>query len=271
MDLSALSATRDGKFLVFLILALVFLPGCPYRSDPPPVKFSYIIVNSYPHDPQAFTQGLAWDRGKVYEGTGLFGRSSLRLVDLETGAVTKKIDYEARIFAEGITVFRDRIYQLTWKNNIVFAYDKNTFSPVNTWHFAGDGWGITHDNRNLIVSDGSPTLCFLDPDTLAEKRRITVHDQAGPVSNLNELEYINGTIFANIWKSERIAIIDPESGGVEGWIDLSRLRKSAGPVERQDVLNGIMYNPEEDRLFVTGKRWPALFEIRLIAAERDRK
>ncbi|MDW7771383.1 MAG: glutaminyl-peptide cyclotransferase [Desulfobulbaceae bacterium] len=258
---------RYIKFLFFIIFPLCWLPGCPGEAGLIPARFSCVIISSYPHDAAAFTQGLAWDEGSVYEGTGLHGRSSLRLVNLRTGEIEKRIDYGNRIFAEGITIFEDKIYQLTWHNNIVFAYDKKNFSLVSTWRFPGEGWGITHDNRNLIVSDGSATLYFLDPETMAEKRRITVLDHSGPIHHLNELEYIKNRIYANIWESDEIAIIHPDSGRVEGWIDLSGLRDRLPDEHGQpNVLNGIMYAPEEDRLFVTGKLWPLLFEIKLIPA-----
>jgi glutamine cyclotransferase len=263
MVLLSLFAKRYSKLLFLFISLVICLPGYARDPEPVPAKFSYAIVSRYPHDASAFTQGLVWDQDKVYEGTGLFGRSSLRRVDLRTGAIQQVIEYEKHIFAEGITVFQNKIYQLTWKNNVVFAYDQQSFSLIKTWPLSGEGWGLTHDGRNLIMSDGTAALYFLDPDTMNEKRRITVHDQTGPIHNLNELEYIKGLVYANIWKSNRIAMIDPGSGRVVGWIDLSGLQDSLNQAEQQDVLNGIMYDAEDDRLFVTGKLWPTLFEIRL--------
>lgn len=230
-----------------------------------PELFSYVLVGTFPHDPEAFTQGLAWDNGNVYEGTGLYGQSSLRRVDLQTGKVELRRDYDSHIFAEGITIFNDVIYQLTWKNNIIFKYDKKDFSLIDSWSFPHQGWGVTHDNEHLIVSDGTARLYFLDPTTLLEERRISVHDNHGPVSRLNELEYVNTKIYANIWQTDRIAVISPADGVVTGYLDLSGLsaRMKHGP--GTGVLNGIMYDPDADRLFVTGKRWPSLFEIKLIA------
>lgn len=254
---------KNGRTLfILLVFLLTGLPGCT-NSQEAPARYSCAIVNSYPHDTEAFTQGLAWDLGRVYEGTGLYGRSSLRLVDLRTGRVVKKLAYDQRIFAEGVTVFRDRIYQLTWKNNLVFAFDKDTLSHLKTWTYPGEGWGITHDGRSIIVSDGTAVLSFLDPDSMDVLKRITVHDLQGPVRNLNELEFVKGTIYANIWQTNRIALIDPESGRVKGWLDLSELMAEMDLQGQQKVPNGIMYAPEEDRLFVTGKLWPLLFEIRL--------
>lgn len=243
---------------------LFWLPGCSGDTPPSTENFSYLVVNSYPHDPKAFTQGLVWDRNSVFEGTGKRGRSSLRKVELFTGKVLKQIDHEQSIFAEGITVFKNRIYQLTWKNNIVFVYDRNDFSQIKSYPYPREGWGITHNNHHLIVSDGTPTLYFLDPDTLNNKGKITVHDNSGPIKYINELEYIKGRIYANVWKSNRIAIIHPDTGFVTGWIDLSGLANRLKYNHKPDVLNGIMYDSTEDRLFVTGKFWPTLFEIKLV-------
>ncbi|MCI5224046.1 MAG: glutaminyl-peptide cyclotransferase, partial [Candidatus Electrothrix sp. AR4] len=172
--------------------------------------------------------------------------------------------YERRFFAEGITIFGDKIYQLTWRNKRVFQYEKKDFHLVTSWPFPREGWGITHDTEQLIVSDGTAHLYFLDPETLAEKRRISVHDNKGEVARLNELEYIQGTIYANIWQTDRIVIIQPKNGSVTGWLDLAALSDQMRNNKKTGVLNGIMYDPEQDRLFVTGKLWPSLFEIRTV-------
>ncbi|MCI5131138.1 MAG: glutaminyl-peptide cyclotransferase [Candidatus Electrothrix sp. EH2] len=254
---------------IFFIFLFLFF-GTSALSVPAqilkPLEFSCTVVREYPHDPKAFTQGLAWDKGKVYEGTGRYGHSSLRSVDLKTGLVNRQRDYTDRFFAEGVTVFQDRIYQLTWKNKKVFLFEKENFSVLGSWPYPREGWGITHDGNELIASDGTAQLYFLDPKTLEEKRRITVRDDQGPVTQLNELEYVRGAIYANVWKTDQIAIIRPQDGAVSGWLDLSGLSAKVRSIwkAKTDVLNGIMYDPADDRLFVTGKLWPSLFEIRVV-------
>ncbi|RMF04523.1 MAG: glutaminyl-peptide cyclotransferase [Chloroflexi bacterium] len=243
----------------------------PTPSSPPaevaPVQpapvYTYTIVNTFPHDRDAFTQGLIYLDDIFYEGTGLHGQSSLRKVNPQTGEVLQKIDLPQEFFGEGITVFGDRLFQLTWKSRRGFVYNKNTFEKVGEFEYPTEGWGITHDGTRLIMSDGSDTLYFWDPDTLAEIGRVRVRDEHGPVVRLNELEYINGEVFANVWQTDRIARIDPETGQVVGWIVLPNLLSAADRSEPVDVLNGIAYDAATDRLFVTGKFWPKLFEIRL--------
>ncbi|WP_446008272.1 glutaminyl-peptide cyclotransferase [Candidatus Electrothrix sp.] len=232
---------------------------------PQPSQYTYSMVQQYPHDPKAFTQGLAWNAGQVYEGTGLYGRSSLRRVDLKTGLIHRQRKYTRKYFGEGITIFQGKIYQLTWKNNKVFLFDKKDFSLLRTWSYPRQGWGITHNGRELITSDGTAQLYFLDPETLEEQRRILVQDDQGPVARLNELEYVRGAIYANVWKTNQIAIIRPQDGIILAWLDLTRLSQQVQSIwkGKADVLNGIMYDPEDDRLFVTGKLWPALFEIKV--------
>ena len=237
-------------------------------TDAPPETvtpiYTYQVVNVYPHDPKAFTQGLAFDEGILYEGTGLLARSSLRRVELETGQVLQLHNLPANLFGEGVTVFGDRIIQLTWKSHVGLVYDKETFERQRDFTYPTEGWGLTHDGQRLIISDGSSTLHFLDPETLEEIGWIDVHDDGVPVTRLNELEYVQGEIFANVWKTDLVARIDPETGQVVGWIGLAGLLSPEdrdGPI---DVLNGIAYDPENDRLFVTGKLWPRLFEIKLV-------
>ena len=232
--------------------------------DLTPIQYTYRVVNTYPHDSNAFTQGLVWDDGIVYEGTGLNGRSSLRRVDLLTGTVQQQIDLEEQYFGEGIVVFDDRIIQLTWRNNTGFVYDKNSFAQLDTFSYPTEGWGITSDGERLIVSDGTYALYFWDPETLAQIGSVSVYDDRGLVRSLNELEYVNGEVFANVWQTTRIARIDPGNGRVTGWIDLSGILDQSTLTQPVDVLNGIMYDPIEDRLFVTGKLWPTVFEIELI-------
>jgi len=222
----------------------------------------YRIVKIYPHDRQAFTQGLQYADGVLYEGTGLNGRSSIRKVKLENGSVLQQRTLDSRYFGEGITVWRQSIIQLTWQSEVAFVYDRDTFEPVKTFTYRGEGWGLTHDGTRLIMSDGSASLRFIDPLTFKETGRLAVHDGAAPVQKLNELEVVKDEIFANVWQTNRVARINPKTGAVTGWIDLSGLldpRDMAGV----DVLNGIAYDAAGDRLFVTGKLWPKLFEITL--------
>lgn len=236
-------------------------------SNPAPVV-GYRIVNTYPHDPRAFTQGLVFANDVLYEGTGLRGQSSLRKVDLESGNVLQIRELAARFFGEGITIYGKRAIQLTWRARVGFVYDKQTFQLLDTFNYSTEGWGITHDGRSFIISDGSSTLHLLDPQTFKEIGRIEVHTRDGPVSRLNELEYVQGEIYANIWKTDRIARISPQTGEVVGWIDLEGLLKPEDRHRRIDVLNGIAYDVKNDRLFVTGKLWPKLFEIELVVPKK---
>lgn len=252
------AALPDAAVCLIFSFLLVASAG---SAAAPPEQLAAVIVNEFPHDPAAFTQGLAWNRGAVYESTGLRGQSSLRQIDLASGRVIQLLDDDQRFFAEGITVFGDSIYQLTWMNGVVFQYDKDSFTLRRTFPWPREGWGITHDGRRLIVSDGTSSLYFLDPATLAEQRRLTVRDRGREIVRLNELEYVNGSIYANVWQECRIAVISPEDGAVTAWLDLSALCQQMRRGS-EDVLNGIMHDPEGGRLFVTGKLWPALFEIR---------
>jgi len=225
--------------------------------------YTYEVVKSYPHDKAAFTQGLVFHQGALYESTGLNGSSSLRRVELETGKVLKKIEVPTQFFAEGLALFNGRLYQLTWQTQRGFVYDLDSFDKLREFNYAGEGWGLTRDANSLIMSDGSSRIRFLDPDTLEVRSLITVRDNGRDVLQINELEYIKGEIYANVWMTDRIARIDPQSGKVNAWIDLSGLLP---PEARQDpmaVLNGIAYDEASDRLFVTGKLWPKLFEIKL--------
>lgn len=232
------------------------------------LHFSYEIINVYPHDRTAFTQGLMFADGILYEGTGRYGQSSLRKVELETGKVLQLYKLPAQVFGEGITLFDDKIIQLTWKSGRGFIYDKDTFSLLHEFSYSTEGWGITHDGNRLIMSDGSSTLYYRDPKTLAEIDKIEVYDQRGPVVRLNELEYVHDEIYANIWQTNRIAKIDPTTGQITGWILLDGLLTADDLSEPVDVLNGVAYDPKKDRLFVTGKLWPKLFEIDLVPVEQ---
>jgi glutamine cyclotransferase len=231
------------------------------RTGGAPVA-GYQVVKVYPHDRTAFTQGLVYRDGYLYEGTGLAGQSALRKVRLENGEVVQQHKLDPKYFGEGIAVWGDTIAQLTWESEIGFLYDRATFKPLSTFRYTGEGWGLTHDGRRLVMSDGSATLRFLDPSTMKETGRMTVRDGGKPVPNLNELEFVKGEIYANVWQTERLARISPKTGQVLGWVDLTGLldaRDRAGV----DVLNGIAYDAAGDRLFVTGKLWPKLFEIRV--------
>jgi glutamine cyclotransferase len=222
------------------------------------------VVQAYPHDPDAFTQGLVYHAGFLYEGTGLRGRSSLRRVTLETGQVIDTVTLEDQYFGEGIAILGDRLYQLTWQSNVGFIYDWQRLEQVGDFTYRTEGWGLTHDGTLLIMSDGTSNLYFLDPDTMHRVRQVTVRDGSGPVSRLNELEYVQGEIYANIWQQDWIVRIDPDDGTVLGWIDLSGLLSDEDRQQGVDVLNGIAYDVGGNRLFVTGKLWPKLFEIVIV-------
>ena len=244
------------------------IPGADSSASEsaPPSVYTYLVVNTYLHDPTAFTQGLVFADGIFYEGTGQHGASGIRKVAPATGVVLAEKRLSEQYFGEGIAVFGNRLYQLTWKAGICFVYDKNTFALQTQFTYPTEGWGITHDGEKLAMSDGTNTIYFRHPDTFEEMGRIEVTDSAGPVHYLNELEYIKGQLFANVWQTDRIVRIDPKTGAVTGWIDLAGILPSEDRLQhRVDVLNGIAYDAETDRLFVTGKWWPKLFEIRLIA------
>lgn len=224
---------------------------------------SYAIVRSYPHDPRAFTQGIEYRDGVLYEGTGLNGQSTLRKVEVATGKVLQQTLLSPEYFGEGITTWGETILQLTWQSQIGFVYDRSTFKQVRTFKYTGEGWGLTHSADALIMSDGSASLRFLDPKTLAETRRLLVTDAGIVIRDLNELEWVNGEIYANVWQTNFIARIAPSTGRVLGWIDLTGLLSREDQQQGTDVLNGIAYDAAGRRLFVTGKLWPKLFEIRI--------
>ena len=225
---------------------------------------SYRIVHAYPHDQQAFTQGLVYVDGHLYESTGMNGQSSLREDDLESGRIQRMQLVADQYFAEGLTDWKNTLIQLTWQNHVAFVYDRATFRLLRTFHYDGEGWGLTHDAKSLILSDGTSTLRFYNPDTFKELRRITVTDRGKPVTNLNELEFIHGEIYANVWHTDRIARISPATGRVVGWIDLKGLMPRSRLSNDEAVLNGIAYDAAHNRLFVTGKLWPNIFEVTLI-------
>jgi glutamine cyclotransferase len=258
--------------LVVVTLAVTMFAGCIDNEAPlPPATplpnvtpiYGYEIINTYPHDRTAFTEGLVFDDGVLYEGTGLYGESTLRKVELETGAVLKDYHLPDQFFGEGVTLWDGTLLQLTWRSGAGFVYDKTSFVLLSEFNYPTEGWGITHDGKRLIMSDGTATLHFLDPATFEGIGRIKVHDNGVPVTKLNELEYVNGEVYANVWQTNRIAMIAPETGQVVGWIELEGLLTEEDYSYSVDVLNGIAYDAEHDRLFVTGKYWPKLFEIKL--------
>ncbi|RZN37730.1 MAG: glutaminyl-peptide cyclotransferase [Methanophagales archaeon ANME-1-THS] len=265
--------SRGGLIILIIVLGALFA-GCVENKAPqhtstpiPPVTtpiYTYKILNTYPHDQKAFTEGLVFEDGYVYEGTGIKGESTVRKVDLETGRVLKVHHLPTQFFGEGVTVWEDTLIQLTYQSRIGFVYNKESFILLRAFTYPTEGWGITHDGKHLIMSDGTSTLYFLNPETFEEVRRIEVRD-AGRllVPHLNELEYVQGEIYANVWLTNRIARISPETGRVVGWIDLEGLLSEEDRLQPVDVLNGIAYDAPHDRLYVTGKYWPKLFVIKL--------
>lgn len=229
-----------------------------------PKKYGYKVVKSYPHDDTAFTQGLIIHEGKLYEGTGQNGKSQLRLVDLASGRILKQYALPNRYFGEGIAAIDGYIYQLTWESGLAIIYDRNTLQPRTTLRYGGEGWGLTYDGKQLIMSDGTSVLRFLDPRTFRVLKKLRVRMQGRDVKELNELEYINGEIWANIWHQDQIVRIDPASGQVISIVDLSGLNPVSGPFSKEKVLNGIAYDASTKKIYVTGKHWPKLFEIEVI-------
>lgn len=226
--------------------------------------YGYEVVHTWPHDPGAYTQGLLFQDGKLLESTGQVGHSSLRRVEIETGKLLQKVDVLPPYFAEGITLLKGKIYQLTWQHQVGFIYDAWTFEKIGEFHYAGEGWGLANDGQSLILSDGSNRIRFIDPANFEVRKTIAVVDGRSAIDALNELEYVQGEIYANIWHANRIARIDPQTGSVVGWIDLTGILALSEVSAEEAVLNGIAYDETNRRLFVTGKLWPKLFEIRLI-------
>ncbi len=220
------------------------------------------VLKIFPHDPHAFTQGLEYYGGFLYESTGETGQSSVRKIELESGKVLQKTELSSKYFGEGLTIFRGKIYQLTWLSKVGFVYDLRTFRKLGEFHYDGEGWGLAHDATNLILSDGTNTLRFLDPQTFEVVRRLEVYDQKQAVTNLNELEYIGDDIYANVWHSNRIARIDARSGQVRAWIDCSAIAAEEQK-QPEGVLNGIAYDAARQRIFVSGKDWSQVYEIRV--------
>lgn len=231
-------------------------------------EYTFKIIRVFPHDPAAFTQGLIYHDGFLYEGTGLNGRSSLRKVRLETGEVIQRVDLAPQFFGEGITLLKNEILQLTWQSQTGFVYRLSDFQFLRQFSYPGEGWGLTTHGNELFMSDGTAEIRVLDAETLKEKRRLKVHDGAAAITEVNELEFVEGEIFANIWETNRIARISPQSGKVVGWIDLTGLLSPIYKLQDGAVLNGIAYDAAQKRLFVTGKLWPNIFQIQLVLKQR---
>jgi glutaminyl-peptide cyclotransferase len=221
------------------------------------------VAREFPHDTAAFTQGLVWHDGTMYESTGQVGQSNIRRVAVETGAVEQRRDLAPPHFGEGIAIVGEKLFQLTWQSGVAYVYDRQSFAPRGEFRYEGEGWGLTTDGSQLIMSDGTAALRFLDPETFAESHRITVTENGTPVKNLNELEWVKGEVWANVWTTDRIARIDPQTGAVVGWINLTGLLPASLRSGREDVLNGIAYDAAGDRIFVTGKKWSRLYQITL--------
>jgi glutamine cyclotransferase len=255
------SSRRGLLTLLAVALALSNVARAQTTTD------TYQVIRTYPHDAQAFTQGLVYVDGHLYESTGLKGHSSLREEDLETGRILQFQDVPSQYFAEGLTDWGSTLVQLTWQDHVALVYDRSSLRFLHSTPYSGEGWGLTQDGKSLILSDGTATLHFLDPVTLREIRHVTVKDRGAPVTQLNELEFVHGQIYANVWHTDRIARIAPATGKVVGWIDLSGLYPKSERSDPEAVLNGIAWDPARGRLFVTGKRWPRIYEIRLVPAK----
>jgi len=267
------------KVLAFLSIALIFWACKNNESNnnnnatentantiAPPATINYNIVASYPHDTSSYTQGLIWQNNSLYEGTGLEGQSRLMKVDIKNGKAVQSISIDPSVFGEGITMLNDKIYELTWQSHLVYVYDAKTFKKIKEFNWDHEGWGITHNGKELIISTGDSNLYFVDPGTFKLLRIVGVSDNNGPVGNLNELEYINGSVFSNIYLTDYIVKIDPSNGHITGKIDLTGLLEKSGKrVDKEDglVLNGIAFDSAKNSLYITGKKWPLLYEIKL--------
>ena len=264
-----------GIFSRFVVLFLLtachpFLVGqaSPQTSANASPEYTFTVVRVFPHDTGAYTQGFAYRDGFLYEGTGRNGRSSLRKVRLETGEVIQQVDLGPELFGEGITLVNDKVLQLTWKSGIGFVYGLNNFHLLRKFSYSGEGWGLATNGREIFMSDGTSEIRVLDTETLHAKRRLKVHDGLTPVDQLNELEFVEGQIFANVWHSNRIVRISAQTGDVAGWIDLTGILSPVYRLDSEAVLNGIAYDPIQKRLFVTGKLWPSVYEITLAPKHR---
>ncbi|MBL7048392.1 MAG: glutaminyl-peptide cyclotransferase [Nitrospira sp.] len=257
------------KTTYILITALLYL-GMPFISHAIEGSdyLQFKIINTYPHDPEAFTQGLVYEDGLLYESTGRYGYSSLRKTDIQSGRILNIHHLPPQLFGEGTVIYNDRIIQLTWKQGVGFIYDKKGLNLNSSFNYATEGWGITHDDSRLIMSDGTDTLYFLSPESYKKIGSIKVSYKQQPVNNLNELEYIKGRIYANVWRTNNIAVINPETGHIEAWLNLEKLTRLAGGDTASKTLNGIAYDQKNDRIFVTGKLWPYIYEIKVFTHEK---
>ena len=253
---------KKGATTIILLICVAAL--YTYQTKEPTLEpeYTYQIINKYPHDPTAFTQGLVYYEGVFYEGTGLRGKSTLRIVDPTTGETIQSINLAPEYFGEGITILDGLIYQLTWRSHTAFTYTLE-LDQIDTWTIPNEGWGLTENGTHLIMSDGTSTLSIINPETLTIVDKIKVTSQGTEITRINELEYIQGYIYANIWQTDQIAIINPTTGTVESWIDLTGLQNHLDTTTGIDVLNGIAYDQETEKIYVTGKNWPNLFEIKL--------
>jgi glutamine cyclotransferase len=256
----------SAAYILHLVLAFTAIPAALFAA---PVS-SYKIVAEFPHSTDSYTEGFFYRDGLFYEGTGLKGSSAILVIEPETGKVLQRRDLPPQFFGEGIIDWGHEIYEWTWQSHRCFVYDRFSLRPAGQFSYSGEGWGMTRTATAIITSDGTATLRFRDPKTFRETRRIVVKDGRLPVEQLNELEYVKGEIYANIWHSDRIARISPRNGHVLGWIDLTGLMPASRRVNGESVLNGIAYDAKYDRLFVTGKQWPTVFEIRIVAAAKEK-
>ncbi|MGH7885183.1 MAG: glutaminyl-peptide cyclotransferase [Thermodesulfobacteriota bacterium] len=261
-ELNKKSIKIFAAFILFIICLVIF--SYSKTESLSSKQYTVNILNTYPHDNAAFTQGLVFDNGYLYESTGLHGKSSIRKVEIDSGRILMKRDLSRQFFGEGITILDDKIYQITWRSKTGFIYDKKNFNYIGSFSYQTEGWGITQDGKHLIISDGSSKLYFMDPSSYKILKILHVKTIDGkPIIYLNELEYIDNKIYSNIWQSDKIVVIDPITGIAENWIDLSPLKDGIASNEKTDVLNGIAYNPDSKTFYITGKLWPKLFEIEL--------
>ncbi len=258
-----ISMEKNRTILLGVLVSILLLIAYQVNTQRDTLYYSIKVTTTYPHDSTAFTQGLVLKDGILYESTGLYGQTSVRKTMLTTGTLLEKVDLPPRYFGEGLTIHEDKIYQVTWRENTGFVYSPTDLHLVNQFSIPCEGWGLTHNGSHLILSNGSSTISFMNPHTFKITHTIQVTHQGTPVKDLNELEYVDGVIYANIWHRDEIVMIDPTDGSVHGWIDLEGIRGHLDSTEGIDVLNGIAYNPETQRLLVTGKYWPNILEIKL--------